>query len=146
MFICKNKSNIGKLYQVRRTMTFICKNKPKTPISGRLPGETAGNSALPTPKFRPIRRYLAPDLAVRSANGWRCSKNQSSSTVGLHCVAHKTFNTLDLAFPKNGKHLSKTIPVFVKHSAHGLYRPRCLRGYALLSCVEQSWAPTSQPR
>jgi hypothetical protein len=29
--------------------------------------------ALPTPKFPPIRRYLSPDLAVGSANGWRCS-------------------------------------------------------------------------
>jgi hypothetical protein len=35
-FICKNKPNIGKLYQIRRTITFICKNKPKMPISGRL--------------------------------------------------------------------------------------------------------------
>jgi hypothetical protein len=26
------------------------------------------------PKFRPIQRYLAPDLAVGSANGSRCSK------------------------------------------------------------------------
>jgi hypothetical protein len=24
-------------------------------------------------KFCPIRRYLSPDLAVGSANGWRCS-------------------------------------------------------------------------
>jgi hypothetical protein len=61
------------LYQIRRTVMFICKNKPKTPISGRLPGVPAGSSALPTPNFCPIRRYLAPDFAVGSANGWRCS-------------------------------------------------------------------------
>jgi hypothetical protein len=72
-FICKNKPNIGKLYQIRQTITFICKNKPKTPISKRLPGETDGSSALPTPKFRSIWRYLSPDLAVGSANGWTCS-------------------------------------------------------------------------
>jgi hypothetical protein len=74
MFICKNKPNIGKLYQIRRTVTFIYKNKPKTPIFGRLPGESAVSSVLPTSKFRPIRRYLSPNLAVGSANGWRCSK------------------------------------------------------------------------
>jgi hypothetical protein len=74
MFICKNKPNLGKPYQIRWTITLICKNKPKTPIFGRLPGEPAGSSALPTPNFCPIRRYLAPDLAVGSANGWRCSK------------------------------------------------------------------------
>jgi hypothetical protein len=54
---------------IHRTVTFICKNKPKTPISGRLPEKPAGSSALLTPRFRPIRRYLAPDLAVGSANG-----------------------------------------------------------------------------
>jgi hypothetical protein len=69
MFICKNKPNLGKLYQIRRTVMFICKNKPKTLISRRLSWEPAGSSALPTPKFRPIRRYLAPDLAVGGANG-----------------------------------------------------------------------------
>jgi hypothetical protein len=70
MFICKNKPNLGKLYEICRTVTFICnKNQPKTPISGRLPGEPAGSLALPMPKFRPIRRYLVPDLAVGGANG-----------------------------------------------------------------------------
>jgi hypothetical protein len=33
----------------------------------------AGSSALPMPNFRPIRRDLSPDLAMGSANGWRCS-------------------------------------------------------------------------
>jgi hypothetical protein len=82
-FIYKNKPNLSKLYQIRRTVSnacpirrtvmFICKIKPKTPISGRLPGEPAGSSVLPTPKFRPIQRYLAPNLAVGDANDWRCS-------------------------------------------------------------------------
>jgi hypothetical protein len=84
-FIYKNKPNLGKLYQIRRIVSFICKNQPKTPISGRLPGEPAGSSALPTSKFRPIRRYLAPDLAVGGANGWRCSKKRH-----IHACLHIT--------------------------------------------------------
>jgi hypothetical protein len=74
-FICKNKPNVGKLYQICQTVTFICKNKPKMLISGRLRREPAESSVLYTPMFRPIRRYLSPDLAVESVNGWRCSKH-----------------------------------------------------------------------
>jgi hypothetical protein len=48
------------------TDVFFFSKSPNT-------GETAGTSALPGRNFRPIRRYLKPDLAVRSANGWRCS-------------------------------------------------------------------------
>jgi hypothetical protein len=64
---------------------FICKNKPKTPIFGRLPRVPAGSSMLPTPKFCPIRRNLAPDLAVGSADGWRCSHRCSWITVYVLC-------------------------------------------------------------
>jgi hypothetical protein len=64
MFICKNKPNVGKLYKIHRTVTFIYKNKPKTPISGHLPRVPVRSSAFPTSKFRPIQRYLVPDLAV----------------------------------------------------------------------------------
>jgi hypothetical protein len=60
---------LANLYEIHRTVTFICKNKPKTPISGLLPGVPAGSSALPTPKFCAIWRYLALNLAVRGANG-----------------------------------------------------------------------------
>jgi hypothetical protein len=42
---------------------FICETKTKTPISGRLPRETAGTLALSTPKLHPIQCYLAPNLA-----------------------------------------------------------------------------------
>jgi hypothetical protein len=49
-------------------------------IFGRLPGEPTGSSALSTPNFRPIRRYLAPDLTVGSANGWRCSNEKKMWT------------------------------------------------------------------
>jgi hypothetical protein len=50
-FICKNKPNLGKLYEIRRAVTFIRKNKPITPIFGRLPGEPAGSSAPPRQSF-----------------------------------------------------------------------------------------------
>jgi hypothetical protein len=54
------------------------------PIFGHLPGETAGSLALPTPKFRPIQRYLSPDLAMGSANGWRYSYLASRRDGGGH--------------------------------------------------------------
>jgi hypothetical protein len=52
-----------------RDVFFLLKNA-KHRVST---GETAETSALPDRNFHPIRRYLAPDLAVGSANGWRCS-------------------------------------------------------------------------
>jgi hypothetical protein len=62
--LCLFEPNVGKLYEIRRTGTSICKNKPKPPISRRLAGVPAGSSALPTPNFRPIRHDLSSDLAV----------------------------------------------------------------------------------
>jgi hypothetical protein len=59
----------------------ICKNKPKTPISGRLAGVPVESSALPAPNFHPIRRDLSPDLAMGGANGWRCSYLQHDFTL-----------------------------------------------------------------
>jgi hypothetical protein len=73
MVICKSKSNISQNLLNLPNCEFICENKPKNADLGGLAGGTAGSSALPMPKFRPIRRYLAPDLAVGNANGWRCS-------------------------------------------------------------------------
>jgi hypothetical protein len=107
--------NLGKLYQIRRTVTFICKNKPKTPISARLPGEPTGSLVLPTPKFRPIRRYLAPDLAVGGANDWRCSNNQGSlpNTIttpielSVHAVSVHVISHMSIRFYHNHHILPK---------------------------------------
>jgi hypothetical protein len=64
---------------------LFVKKKPKTPISGHLAEVPAESSALPTPKFRPIRHDLSPDLAVGGANGWRCS-NQPVHTTRLNVL------------------------------------------------------------
>jgi hypothetical protein len=93
---CLFEPNVGKLYEIRRTGTSICKNKSKTPISGRIAGAPAGSSALPTRDFRPIQRELPPDSTVGGANSWRCSECLSSRRwsflgveMGLNCYLSK---------------------------------------------------------
>jgi hypothetical protein len=74
---------LAKLYEIRQTGTSICKNKPNTPISGRLAGVPAGSSALPTPNFRPILRDLSPDLAVGAPTAGDALTQVMSCTVEI---------------------------------------------------------------